>query len=170
MDWSYQEHRQAAPQSICCAVLTISDTRRKPADDQSGQLLKTLLKQNAHHTQSYAIVADDAQDIRHQLKDMLREPKVQAVLINGGTGIAERDVTIQVVSSLITKSLPGFGEIFRMLSYQQVGAAAMLSRAIAGAVDEKLLFALPGSSAAVRLAMEKLILPELAHAVYELGK
>ena len=169
MDWSHQTHRQQAPPHVCCAILTISDTRSE-ADDKSGQSIKKLLVKQGHSVASYALVADNAEAIEKQLKIMLAISKVRAIVLSGGTGIAGRDRTIQTISAMLTKPLPGFGEIFRMLSYQQVGAAAMLSRALAGAIDDKLVFALPGSLKAVNLAMQKLILPELSHAVYELSK
>ncbi len=166
---SHQLHRKKAPASVCCAVLTISDTR-SPTDDHSGKLIQSLLKKSGHQVMTCALVADEASAIESKLRMMLAASEIQAIIANGGTGIAPRDVTAQVVATFITKPLPGFGELFRMLSYQEVGAASMLSRALAGANDKKLLFALPGSLAAVRLAMKKLILPELAHTVYELNK
>lgn len=164
-----KDHREEAPASVTVAILTMSDTRSED-DDRSGQLIRTNLTWRGHEIGAYAIVPDDADRIREQLTAWLADDSVDAIITNGGTGISARDSTYEVVASMLEKRLDGFGEIFRMLSWQEIGAAAMLSRAVAGSVGAKVIFSLPGSSNAVRLAMEKLIGPELGHAVHELRK
>lgn len=166
---STQQHRGEAPQSVGFAVLTVSDTRSKD-DDSSGQLIKEHLGFRGHDLKGYEIVPDDGDRIRTQLDVWLADPSISAIIVNGGTGIAGRDVTFPIIDSLIQKHMPGFGEIFRMLSWQEVGSASMLSRATAGVHERTVIFSLPGSSNAVRLALEKLIGPELGHVVHEIRK
>lgn len=164
------EHKQNAPAQVSCAVLTVSDTRNKETD-KSGKLIKELLEQAGHHILHYEIVADERVAIQQAVRQAIGMQKVEAVILNGGTGIARRDVTIESIQPFLDKELPGFGELFRMLSYQlDIGSAAILSRAVAGVANDRILFATPGSSGAVKLAMEKLILPELAHIVREIQK
>lgn len=164
---STQEHREKAKgQSAVCAVLTISDTRTE-ATDEGGKLVRQALEAAGHMVKASKIVKDEPHQIDAQLRAWLAEPAIHAVFCTGGTGIARRDTTIEVVERLVDKKLDGFGELFRMLSWEQVGPAAMLSRAVAGLAGETLLFAMPGSTNAVRLAMEKLIVPELSHLVWE---
>ncbi len=169
MSTAAEEHREQAPVSVCCAVVTISDTRTV-ATDRGGALLIDLLQAAGHEVTSRAIVPDDAVAIAEQLSAMLENDEVQAVLLTGGTGISARDQTHETISQLLTKPLPGYGELFRLLSYQEIGAAAMLSRAIGGLAGRTVVLTMPGSTAAVRLAMEKLILPELGHLVFEARK
>lgn len=164
-----QEHREDAPASVRVAVLTMSDTRTE-GDDRSGQLIRSDLSLRGHENSAYQIVPDDPDRIRKQLTAWLENDEIDAIITNGGTGISARDSTYEVVSSLLEKRLDGFGELFRMLSWQEIGAAAMLSRAVAGSTGGKAIFSLPGSSNAVRLAMEKLIGPEIGHAIHELRK
>jgi molybdenum cofactor biosynthesis protein B len=166
---SVDAHREAAPDSIGCAVLTVSDTRT-PETDSSGRLIRDLLEMRGHLVVVHAIVPDDPQRIRQTLSEWAGRDDVQAILSNGGTGIAGRDTTYDTLVDLLEKRLDGFGELFRMLSYAEIGAAAMLSRAVAGVYRGKLVAAMPGSSNAVKLAMIKLLLPELGHLVYEIGK
>ncbi len=166
----YPEHqRKAKDTPVTCAVLTVSDTRT-PATDTSGALLRERLTEAGHEVALYAIVRDDAAAIRAQLEAWADE--VEVVVTTGGTGIARRDTTVEVAEALITKSLPGFGELFRMLSFEEIGPGAMLSRATAGVYGaeghETLLFCCPGSRNAVRLAVERLIAPELRHLVWEI--
>ena len=146
------------------ALLTISDTRTLETDE-SGQFLERVLQEAGHQVLSRVVVKDDAAQIRACLLE--RMGTVQVIISSGGTGIAGRDVTIPVVESLITKPMPGFGELFRMLSYPQVGAAAMLSRAVGGLAGNTLIFALPGSLNAVETAWKGLLESELPHLVYE---
>ncbi|MFM9107617.1 MAG: molybdenum cofactor biosynthesis protein B [Chloroflexota bacterium] len=166
---SSASHREAAPRSIRCAVLTISDTRT-PETDASGRLIRDLLAGEGHQAVAAEIVPDDPGRIRSTLSGWIADPAIQAVLTNGGTGIAARDTTYDAIAAMLDKRIDGFGELFRMLSYQEIGAAAMLSRAVAGVAGGTVIVAMPGSSNAVRLAMTALVLPELGHLVYEVGK
>jgi molybdenum cofactor biosynthesis protein B len=166
---SVAEHRAAAPESVGVAVLTMSDTRTKETDD-SGALIRNLLSLTGHAIVDYRIVPDEPELIRETLADWTENPAIQAILTNGGTGIAKRDTTYDVVAGLLEKRLDGFGELFRMLSYQEIGPAAMLSRAVAGVYRGRLVMTMPGSRNAVQLAMTKLIVPELAHLVFEVTK
>lgn len=166
---STDQHRAEAPRSVACAVLTISDTRTKE-DDRSGQVILEHLNWRGHTVAAYEIVPDDAAAITSLLKQWIADDAIGAIITNGGTGIAGRDVTYDAINGLLEKRLDGFGEIFRMLSFPEIGAAAMLSRAVAGVNNRTAIFATPGSSNAVRLAMEKLIGPELGHVVHEIRK
>lgn len=169
MSESAQEHRAAAPGRVLCAVVTVSDTRSEETD-RSGGLIKGQLAAAGHEVISYQIVRDEAEQIVDVLSRLVAHPDCQAILFNGGTGIARRDTTFDAVDGRLQKRLPGFGELFRGLSYAEIGPAALLSRATAGVIGDTVIFVMPGSSNAVRLAMEKLIVPELAHIVYELHK
>jgi molybdenum cofactor biosynthesis protein B len=159
------EHHARSSRHIACAVLTVSDTRTETTDT-SGARLKDLLAAAGHEVVRYSIVVDDPERIRQALEPLFADAAVQAIFVTGGTGIAPRDTTFEAVRSLFDKEIEGFGELFRMLSYQEIGAAAMLSRATAGIVAGKPLFSMPGSMAAVELAMRKLALPELGHVVH----
>ncbi len=155
--------------SVYCAVITVSDTRSKEGSlaskvDGSGQLIQELLKKAGHHVSLYKIVKDEPTEIKQEL-EKLNNNQIQAVIFNGGTGIAPRDTTYDVLENLLEKTLPGFGEIFRFLSYQEIGSRAIASRATAGIYQGKIIFSLPGSTNAVKLGLEKLILPELIHLV-----
>ncbi|RIO51425.1 MogA/MoaB family molybdenum cofactor biosynthesis protein [Staphylococcus pasteuri] len=154
------------------AILTVSDTRDYNTD-KGGQLIQTLLENENVNVKDdyYKIVKDNQQDIHEQLSTWLKQNDIDVIITTGGTGIAQRDVTIEVVSPLLDKEIEGFGEMFRYLSYtEDVGTRAILSRAIAGKHQDKLLFSLPGSTGAVKLAIDKLIKPELNHLVHELTK
>lgn len=167
---SVDEHRREAPKHVKCLVVTVSDTR-VTENDYSGQLTKELLGSQEYEVVDYRIIKDDYDDIRQLLREAVSSRKVEAILLNGGTGIAPRDNTYEAVRSLLNKELPGFGEIFRYLSYtEDIGAAAILSRAIAGTIGNVAIFSMPGSQGAVKLAMEKIILPELRHVIRELNK
>lgn len=161
---SYQTHKSRIPSPVQCALLTVSDTRTKE-EDESGKLIMRLLKASSHSVTFYEVVKDDPDEIRKLLEIQARNPLTQAMMINGGTGISNRDVTYEAVNTLLEKKLDGFGELFRSISYQEIGSPAMLSRAVAGIYQGKILFSIPGSVHAVQLAMEKLILPELGHIV-----
>ena len=163
---SVHAHRKHGPSQVRCAVITVSDTRTE-ATDTSGARIKALLAGSGHTVAGYWIVADEPELIRRRLHEI--DGEVQAVILNGGTGLAQRDTTFEAVQALFDKTLDGFGELFRMLSWEQIGAAAMLSRATAGVIDGRVVFSVPGSTAAVELAMTKLILPELGHIVGLLG-
>lgn len=167
---SVEEHKKEAPKSVRCMVITVSDTRTEDTD-KSGKLMKTLLEENGHEIVKYEIVKDEQIPIKAAILKGCEDSQVEAVLINGGTGIAKRDVTIETVQQIIEKEMVGFGELFRMLSYtEDIGSAAILSRAIAGVAMDTAIFSTPGSSGAVKLAMNKLILPELAHVIREIRK
>ena len=167
----YGEHlRQSAADVARCAVVTLSDTRTE-ATDQSGRRIRELLTGAGHVVTHYQIVPDEPSLLEPLLIGLLAGGDVDAVLTNGGTGFSRRDQTIPVIQRLLETPLPGFGELFRMLSYPQIGSGAMLSRAVAGvAKGGKLLFAMPGSTGAVELAMTKLVLPEIKHLLHELRK
>lgn len=164
-----EAHRAAAPDSVNCAVLTVSDTRSSETDT-SGGLIRDTLRLAGHTIIDYQIVPDEPEQIRRMLDEWTNNAEIQAVLSNGGTGIAARDTTYDAIAGMLDKRIDGFGELFRMLSWQEVGPAAMLSRAVAGVANGTLIIAMPGSSNAVRLAMSKLIVPELGHLVYEINK
>jgi molybdenum cofactor biosynthesis protein B len=149
---------------VACAVVTVSDTRT-PETDTSGAMVRDLLVQAGHVVTSHVIVPDEPVRVRAQVETLLADPEVDAVLVNGGTGIAPRDTTYEALAGLLEKRLDGFGELFRMLSFEQIGAAAMLSRAVAGVVRGKIVASMPGSTAAVELAMSRLLVPELGHLV-----
>jgi molybdenum cofactor biosynthesis protein B len=164
---SVAEHREKGKKSIRCFVVTVSDTRDE-STDSSGQLIKSQLGNEGHPLAGYRIVKDEPVQIEALLQDILRQSEVDAVIVNGGTGISPRDGTYEVIVKLLEKRLDGFGEIFRYLSYQDIGSAAIMSRAVAGSAQGKVVISLPGSKGAVGLAMEKLILPELRHMVSQL--
>ena len=164
---SVEEHKARGKRSISCFVVTVSDTRDETTDE-SGQLIKSLLTDDKHLLAGYRIVKEEPAEIEALLREALANQQVDAVVINGGTGISPRDGTYEVIVGLLDKRLDGFGEIFRYLSYQDIGSAAIMSRAVAGSAQGKVLISLPGSKGAVRLAMERLILPELRHMVSQL--
>lgn len=167
---SVTEHKKQAPKEVRCKIVTISDTRTEETD-KNGQLLHELLKEAGHTVTSYEIVKDDKESIQQAVLAGYHKEDVDVVLTNGGTGITKRDVTIEAVSALLDKEIVGFGELFRMISYlEDIGSSAMLSRAIGGTIGRKVVFSMPGSSGAVRLAMNKLILPELGHITFELHR
>ena len=161
-----QEHKSSAPQKIRCVLITVSDTRTLE-NDTGGETVLQWLAQAEHVVVDREIVPDDPQRMRVLLNQVTQREDVDAILMTGGTGITQRDQTFETVTQMLTKILPGYGELFRWLSYQEIGAAAMLSRATGGLLGNKVLLTMPGSPAAVRLAMEKLILPELPHLVRE---
>jgi len=172
----YQDHKdQAGHRAVACAVITCSDTRTHE-NDESGLLIRTLLESHGHTHPFHAISKDDPAQIKSLLAELSARPDIQAIILNGGTGVSRRDNTFDAVASSLTKTLPGFGEIFRMLSYQSIGSGALLSRATAGIIVTRpanaperhtVVFSIPGSPNAVELAMTKLILPELSHLVWE---
>lgn len=162
-----QPHPDKTGMIVTCAVITVSDTR-SPETDRSGQLIKQLLLDAGHAVGAYTIVKDEPAQIQVQMEMVSKRSALNAVIFNGGTGIAPRDTTYDAIEGLLEKTLPGFGELFRWLSYQEIGSRAIASRAIAGVYQGKLIFSLPGSTNAVHLAMQQLILPELVHLVSQL--
>ena len=163
-----REHRSDAPTHVQCFVLTCSDSRAH-ADDVSGRALREGLEAAGHPVVGQTVVRDEPEQIRAAVEQGLAGG-ARAVLVTGGTGITKRDQTVEAIRPLLDKEIPGFGELFRMLSFQEIGSAAWLSRALAGTVRGALVFVLPGSPNAVRLALDRLILPELGHAVRELNR
>jgi molybdopterin adenylyltransferase len=169
-DRPLRPHPDSVEISINCAIVTVSDTRT-PDTDTSGAIVKQMLLGAGHTIGSYRIIPDEPTQIQAELDTAKNsQPPIQAIIFNGGTGISTRDTTYDAIASSLTKTLPGFGEIFRQLSYQEIGSRAIASRAIAGTYQQLLVFSLPGSSGAVRLGIEKLILPELTHLVTQLDK
>lgn len=169
MSASTQEHREQAPDRINCAVVTVSDTRTEETD-KSGKIIKEYLTEAGHTIIDYRIVQDEPDQIGPLLDALASRPDSDAIVFNGGTGISPRDTTFDVIDRMLEKKLDGFGELFRWLSWYEIGPAAMLSRATAGTYRNTLVFLTPGSSNAVKLAMDKLIAPEVAHMVFEVRK
>jgi molybdenum cofactor biosynthesis protein B len=166
----YEEHHLKSESLIArCAVITLSDTRNE-STDKSGARIKEMLAEQKHAVAFYRVIPDDPALLDRLFAELLPREDVDAVLTNGGTGISERDQTIEVIERLLDQTLPGFGELFRTLSYEQIQSGAMLSRAVGGISRGKVIFAMPGSTKAVELAMSKLILPELKHLISELRK
>ena len=163
------QHRAYAPAKLGVLVLTVSDTR-SASDDTSGKLIAERLEAAGHGVVERAIVKDDRDAIRSAVLRGIARPDTDVVIATGGTGVSPRDSTPEAVEPLLDKVLHGFGELFRALSFQEIGAAAFLSRALAGTAQRTAVFVMPGSSAAVRLAMDRLILPELAHLVGQLRR
>jgi molybdenum cofactor biosynthesis protein B len=164
---SHIEHHKVALKNLKCAVVTISDTRTEE-NDESGQAIRQMVESDGHEVRSYSIVKDDAELIMRAVEDAIDQADV--VICSGGTGISPRDVTIETLEPLMSRTVEGFGELFRSLSYDEIGSSAMLSRAVAGIVNKNLVFCLPGSPNAVKLAMEKLILPEMGHMLSQVRK
>lgn len=160
------EHKAQAPLSVRCAVITVSDTRTVETDT-GGQTLIERLTSAGHSIVQRSIIPDEPDLMRATLQQLGERSDIDAVLLTGGTGITRRDQTYETVSSLLSKPLPGYGELFRMLSYQQIGTAALLSRAVGGLMGHIVVLTMPGSTAAVQLAMDQVILPELGHLVRE---
>jgi molybdenum cofactor biosynthesis protein B len=163
---SDREHRAEAPASVRCFVVTVSDTRTE-ATDASGRAIADLLAAAGHEVAGRTIVKDEPELVRDTIERQLADPHVHVIITTGGTGITSRDSTYEAVSTILQKRLDGFGELFRMLSYEQVGPAAMMSRACAGLAAGHIVVCLPGSEKAVRLAMERLLIPELGHLVQQ---
>ena len=161
------EHKNKAQRTVRCAVITLSDTRDETTD-KSGQRIKALLAEHEQPVVSYQILKDEPDQITAAVQALLARSDVDVILTNGGTGIAPRDTTFEAIQGLLEKEIPGFGEMFRMLSYEDIGSAAMLTRATAGVAQGKVIISLPGSTGAVELGMTKLVLPELGHMLFVL--
>ena len=167
---AYERHVSDAAEIVArCAVVTLSDTRTE-STDKSGRCIRELLEAEGHRLAHYQLIRDEPGPLDELLTTLLAREDVDVVLTNGGTGISRRDRTIEVVEQRLDQPLPGFGELFRMLSWEQIGGGALLSRAVGGIARGKPVFAMPGSTAAVELAMTKLVLPELRHLLHELRK
>jgi molybdenum cofactor biosynthesis protein B len=167
---SYQQHQSEAKEMIArCAIVTLSDTRTLETD-VSGKRISELLKSAGHTIVDHRVISDDAEGFANVLNELIGRADIDAILTTGGTGISPRDQAIGVVEAVLDSCLPGFGELFRMLSYEQIGSGAMLSRATGGIARGKAVFAMPGSTAAVELAMTKLVVPELRHVLQQIRK
>jgi len=164
---SHPPHPDTSFQALSCAIVTVSDTRT-PDTDTSGQRITQALEAAGHRVRDYRVLKDEPEAIANHIQTLCQQPDLDAIVLNGGTGIAPRDTTYDAIERLLEKTLPGFGEIFRWLSYQEIGSRAIASRATAGVRQNTLIFSLPGSTKAVELALEKLILPELQHLVKQL--
>jgi molybdopterin adenylyltransferase len=163
---SHHDHKELSPRSVTFAVVIISDSRTE-ATDESGKFLKERLPQAGHKVAFYALLKNDGASIRETVNGLLARQDVQVLLTSGGTGASHRDVTVETVIPLLEKQLDGFGELFRLLTYQEIGTTSVMSRAMAGVAAGKIIISLPGSLAAVTLAVEKIILPEVGHMVRE---
>ena len=166
---SADEHRDKAPREVRIYVITVSDTRTVE-NDTSGRFACETIPRYGHVVAGYQILKDEPAQVTALIQEIVEKRLADVIVTTGGTGISRRDNTYEAVSKLLDKRLDGFGELFRMLSYAEIGAAAMLSRAVAGLHRGVAVFATPGSSAAVKLALEKLILPEVGHLVFEKGR
>ncbi len=166
---STEEHRRESPKSAAFGLLTVSDTRTE-ATDTSGALMRELVVREGHRVHATAIVRDEPDEVRERIVAWSADPGCEAIVASGGTGLSARDRTVEAASSLFTTRIEGFGELFRMLSYQEIGSGALLSRATAGVVSGTPVFLLPGSSHAVGLAMTRLVLPEIGHVLRELRR
>ena len=162
----YQEHKRQAPGSVSCAVITISDSRTEQ-DDESGQLIGQKLSENGHRVMDYAILRNDAGAVKKKLSELLGQEELQVVITSGGTGVSHRDITVETLYPLMEKKLDGFGELFRSMSYEEIGTGSIMSRAVAGVAGGKVILCLPGSLGAVTLAMDRIVLPEIGHLVRE---
>jgi len=166
---AHEAHKAQAPHCVTCVVITCSDTRTSQTDT-SGQLMMRLLKEHGHDLAGYHVIKDDPAQIRSVIEEAAESEAVHAILVNGGTGISKRDSTFEAVDGMLEKRLVGFGELFRYLTYQDIGSSAIMTRATAGVFRGRIVFSTPGSEGAVRLAMEQLILPELGHIIQQLNK
>ena len=162
----YHEHKRHELQSVNCAVLIISDSRTEQ-DDESGAFIKQKLGEKGHGIIFYGILKNDAAALRQKIEELLGNEEIQVIIASGGTGVSHRDVTIDTIEQVLQKKLDGFGELFRFLTYQEIGTGSIMSRAAAGVTQGKVILCLPGSLGAVTLAMDKIILPEIGHLVRE---
>ena len=166
MEDVHEQHRQSSPSSCSCAVITVSDTRTLETDE-GGKTVIQHLEEDQHRVAFRQIIPDDPQTMRLLLEKLSSDPRIEVILLTGGTGISARDQTYETVQRMLTKLLPGYGELLRMLSFQQIGPAAMLSRAVGGLIANTVVLTMPGSPAAVQLVMQQIILPELGHLIRE---
>lgn len=162
----YHEHKEHDIKSVACAVITTSDSRTEK-DDESGKLIKQRLMDNGHKVVYYTILKNNAEAIKQKIEELMQRDDVQIIITGGGTGLSKRDVTVNTIAPILDKKLEGFGELFRQLTYQEIGTGSIMSRAIAGVTKGKVIICIPGSSGAATLAMDKIILPEIGHLVRE---
>ena len=163
------KHKHQAPRSVKCAVITVSDTRTAESDT-SGKAIMEILRSSGHEPVYKGVIPDEPEQIWKKLEEVIGIDEILAIVIDGGTGVGMRDVTIEAIKPKLEKILPGFGELFRMLSYEEIGSAAIMSRAVAGVIQGKIVFCIPGSEKACKLAVNKLIAPELGHLILEVAK
>lgn len=163
------DHKEKSPETVSCAVIVISDSRTEKTDE-SGKLLFNKLAEAGHKVLSFAFLKNETDDIRRKIDELINHSETQVIITSGGTGASRRDVTIETIKPLMDKKLDGFGELFRFFSYQEIGTSCILSRAMAGVIRGKVIICLPGSSGATRLALEKVILPEIGHMVREASR
>jgi molybdenum cofactor biosynthesis protein B len=163
---SHLEHKELSPKAVTCAILIISDSRTEKTDE-SGKYLLEKLESNGHTVIDYALLKNDSETIKNKLNEYLEQEELQVIITSGGTGVSMRDVTVETVTPMLDKMLDGFGELFRTLSYMEIGSASIMSRAVAGVISGKIILCIPGSLAAVKLAIEKIILGEIGHMVRE---
>lgn len=162
----YHEHKHDSPASVNCAVIIISGSRTEQ-DDESGKLIKRLLEESGQKVTSFSILKNDAEAILNNIDWLTSDESAEVIITSGGTGASHLDITVETIAPLLDKNLDGFGELFRFLTYQEIGSGSIMSRAIAGIIKGKVVICLPGSLEAVRLAMERIILPEIGHLVRE---
>ena len=162
----YHEHKHHSVQNVSCAVLTTSDSRTDQ-DDESGKLIQQRLADNGHKVTYYTILKNEVEIIKQNVEELLRRDDVQVIITGGGTGLSKRDVTVNTIAPMLEKQLDGFGELFRQLTFQEIGTGSIMSRALAGVANSKVIICIPGSLGAATLAMDKIILPEIGHLVRE---
>lgn len=162
----YQEHKHKSHGSVACAVIIISGTRTEQSDE-SGKLIMHALESNGHKVSSFSILKNDADSILTKLDQLLGDDSIQVIITSGGTGASHLDISIETITPILDKKLDGFGELFRFLTYQEIGTGSIMSRAMAGVSRGKIIICLPGSVEAARMVMEKIILPEIGHLVRE---
>jgi len=162
----YHEHKHSALESVNCAVVIISDSRTEQ-DDESGKLIRQRLTDHGHKVMSYGILKNDVDAIRAKIEELVEQAELQVIITSGGTGASHRDVTVDTIEPMLEKRLDGFGELFRHLTYQEIGTGSILSRAVAGVIGVKVVLCFPGSLNAATLVMDKVILPEIGHLVRE---
>jgi molybdenum cofactor biosynthesis protein B len=163
---SYHEHKRLENKAVGCAVLVTSDSRTEETDE-SGKLIKQRLQDKGHKVVYYTILKNDAAILKNKIVELIQQEEVQVIITSGGTGLSHKDVTVDTVQAILEKSLDGFGELFRQLTYQELGTASIMSRATAGVIRGKIIICFPGSLGAATLAMDKIILPEIGHLVRE---
>ena len=165
----YQQHRQESPRSVNCAVVTISDSRTEKTDE-SGRFIRQKLSEKGHQVIDYCILRNNAGEIRKKIEELMGLKELQVIITSGGTGIGRRDITVETIEPLLEKRLDGFGELFRLLSYQEIASGSIMSRATGGVAGGRVILCLPGSLGAVTVALEKIILPEIGHLVREASR
>jgi molybdenum cofactor biosynthesis protein B len=165
----YQDHKQHVPLNVNCAVIIISDSRTEQTDE-SGKYIMDSLKEAGHTITSYSIIKNDASEIIDKIGNIFKDNPTQVIITSGGTGASHMDITIETITPMLEKKMEGFGELFRNLTYQEIGSGSILSRAMAGVIKGRIIISLPGSLDAVKLAMDKIIIPEIAHLVREASR